>query len=449
MNKKPEEDLNPLAISNCQFQRATSYLQGMKSGLFEFLTFPKRMIRMNFPIEMDDGSVQMFRGFRILHNNFLGPGKGGVRYHPQLTEDEISALASLMTWKCALIGVPFGGAKGGVVCDAKQLSSSELRRITRRYISELGNNIGPYVDIPAPDMYTNQQTMAWIYDTYETLHQGGNNRPVVTGKPIDLGGSLGREEATGRGCLYATEHFISQAGNVTLQSIAGSKVAIQGLGNVGGTAAGLFREAGAVIIAVSDSQGGIYSNDGKALDLDRVLAYKQEHGTVVGFPDSRNITNDELLTLECDILIPAALGGQIHAGNAADVKAKLIVEAANGPVTPAADDILAGRGTIVIPDILANAGGVTVSYFEWVQNIENEQWDLNEVNNKLREKMYHAVDKVIAQWREMAAANLVSTDQDNKDNAAPSSAPVDVRTASYVLAVEKIANVTLERGIWP
>ena len=444
--KKIKENLNPLVICNSQFQRATLHLQGLKAGLFEFLTFPKRMICMNFPIEMDDGSVQMFKGYRVLHNNFLGPGKGGVRYHPQLTEDEVCALSSLMTWKCALIGVPFGGAKGGVVCDTKQLSSSELRRITRRYISELGSNIGPYIDIPAPDMYTNQQTMAWIYDTYEALHQGHNNRPVVTGKPIDLGGSLGREEATGRGCLYATEHFISQAGSVAVTSIAGAKVAIQGLGNVGATAARLFKEAGALIVAVSDSQGGIYSNNGNELDVDRVLAYKQEHGTVVGFPDSRNISNDELLTIECDILIPAALGGQIHADNAGEVKAKLIVEAANGPVTPAADDILVKKGTIVIPDILANAGGVTASYFEWVQNIDNEQWELDEVNNKLRDKMYKAVDKVIAQWQEMASANLVTQDQNNE---APASAPIDVRTASYVLAVETIANITLERGIWP
>ena len=444
--KKTKEDLNPLVISRCQFERATSHLKGLKTGLFEFLTQPKRMIRMNFPIEMDDGSVQMFRGFRVLHNNFLGPGQGGVRFHPQLTEDEVCALASLMTWKCALIGIPFGGAKGGVVCDTKKLSPSELRRITRRYISELGNNIGPYIDIPAPDMYTDQQTMAWIYDTYEALHQGQNNRPVVTGKPIDLGGSFGRNEATGRGCLYATERFITEAGNLTVKSVAGAKVAIQGLGNVGATAARLFREADALIIAVSDSQGGIYSNNGKGLDVDRVLAYKQEHNTVVGFPDTRNITNDELLAIECDILIPAAMGGQIHQGNAGNVKAKLVVEAANGPVTPAADDILVKKGTIVIPDILANAGGVTVSYFEWVQNIENEQWDLDEVNNELREKMFEAVDKVIIQWQVMAAANLVTQNQDHE---APVCAPTDVRAASYVLAIEKIANITLERGIWP
>ena len=440
--QKPKENLNPLVISQIQFSRAAAYFSHLPKGLVDFFTQAKRIVTVNFPIEMDDLSVRMFKGIRVLHNQVLGPGKGGIRYHPQVTEDEIAALAALMTWKCALADIPFGGAKGGVICDVKSLSHNELRRITRRFISELNDTIGPYTDIPAPDMYTDQQTMAWIYDTYEMLHKGVNNRPVVTGKPIDMGGSEGRKEATARGCLFTTERFLAVCSTADLASISGARVVVQGFGEVGSIAARLFQEAGAYVVAVSDSQGGIYNGDG--LDIQTVSEYKQQHGTVVGLPGTRTVTNEELLTLDCDILIPAALGGQIHLGNVNDIKARLVVEAANAPVSPAADDILQQKGIIVIPDILANAGGVTVSYFEWVQNIENQQWGEDEVNDKLRRNQYRAVDRVVNQWQKMSAP----APQENNESSAEQTS-VDIRTAALWLAINKLSNITLERGIWP
>ena len=440
--QKPKENLNPLVISQIQFSRAAAYFSHLPKGLVDFFTQAKRIVTVNFPIEMDDLSVRMFKGIRVLHNQVLGPGKGGIRYHPQVTEDEIAALAALMTWKCALADIPFGGAKGGVICDVKSLSHNELRRITRRFISELNDTIGPYTDIPAPDMYTDQQTMAWIYDTYEMLHKGVNNRPVVTGKPIDLGGSEGRKEATARGCLFTTERFLAVCSTADLASISGARVVVQGFGEVGSIAARLFQEAGAYVVAVSDSQGGIYNGDG--LDIQTVSEYKQQHGTVVGLPGTRTVTNEELLTLDCDILIPAALGGQIHLGNVNDIKARLVVEAANAPVSPAADDILQQKGIIVIPDILANAGGVTVSYFEWVQNIENQQWGEDEVNDKLRRNQYRAVDRVVNQWQKISAP----APQENNESSAEQTS-VDIRTAALWLAINKLSNITLERGIWP
>ncbi len=443
--KQNKENLNPHYISKCQFDRAVSQFDVLKRGLLEFLTTPKRIIEVHFPIEMDDGSVRMFKGIRVLHNQILGPGKGGVRYHPEVTVDEVIALATWMTWKCALVDIPFGGAKGAVICDAKSLSNAELRRISRRYVSELGDAIGPYIDIPAPDMYTDQHTMAWFYDTYDKLHPGENNRPAVTGKPIDLGGSFGRTEATGRGCLYATERYISVADNLPFDSLKGTTVAIQGSGEVGSVVARLFKEQGAKIIAISDSQGGIYNDNDGGLNLEQVFEFKQEHGTVVGLPDTRTITNEELLELECDILVPAALGRQIHKSNAGNVKAKLVVEAANGPLTPAADIILQKNGVIVIPDILANVGGVTVSYFEWVQNIDNQQWEEEEINIKLKMKMQHAVDKVIAQLHRLNE-QLENPDREQTEDVC---GKPDLRTAAVFLAVDKLANITLERGIWP
>lgn len=442
--KKLKEDLNPRVISQVQFSRAAAYFSHLPKGLVDFFTRPKRIVTVYFPIEMDDFSVQMFKGFRVLHNQVLGPGKGGIRYHPQVTEDEVVALAALMTWKCALVDIPFGGAKGGVVCDVKELSSNELRRITRRFISELDSTIGPYTDIPAPDMYTDQQTMAWIYDTYEMLHKGVNNRPVVTGKPLDMGGSEGRREATARGCLYATERFLAVCSAADLASLSGARVVIQGFGEVGYNAARLFQEAGSYIVGVSDSQGGISNLDGDGLDIQAVFEYKHQHGTVVGLPGTRTVTNEELLTLECDILIPAALGGQIHLGNVQDVKARLVVEAANAPVSPAADDILQQRGIIVLPDILANAGGVTVSYFEWVQNIENQQWGVDEVNDKLRRNQYKAVDRVVGQWQKMTAPG-----ESEDSDAEADQQPVDIRTAALWVAINRLSSITLERGIWP
>lgn len=445
------EDLNPYHIGRQQFDRALPYLPDMRRGLIEFLKSPVRTISLNFPIEMDDDSVQSFKGYRVLHSRIRGPGKGGVRFHPNVTADEVRALASWMTWKCALVDVPFGGAKGGVVCNPKELSERELRRITRRFIFSLGDAIGPHTDIPAPDLYTSPQTMAWIYDTYEMMHPGQNNLPVVTGKPVGLGGSLGRNEATGRGVLYATERLLARGVVTGLDTVEGAHVAIQGFGNAGSVAARLFREAGAVIIAVSDSQGAICSESG--IDVESAIAFKAEHGTVVGLPDTQTIVNDELLSLECDILIPAAMENQICRHNAEQVRARLICEAANGPTTPDADELLYRRGIPVLPDILANAGGVTVSYFEWVQNIENEQWDLETVNAKLRRKMQQAVDDVVDRWHGLQ--NLAATPANfgsgpvEAEGSKSASNPVDLRTAALVVSIERVAHVALERGIWP
>lgn len=443
------EDLNPYHISDREFESAAAHLPGLPKDLAEFLRSPIRSIQVSFPVEMDDGSVRLFHGYRVLHSRARGPGKGGIRFHPDVTEDEVRALASRMTWKCALIDVPFGGAKGGVVCDPKLLSEKELRKITRRFISDLGDTIGPNTDIPAPDLYTDERTMAWIYDTYDMMHPGRNNRPVVTGKPLDMGGSPGRHEATARGCLYATQRLLERNGVPGLTSLDGARVAIQGYGNAGSVAAGLFREAGAVIVSVSDTQGAIYSDEG--LIPQAVSDYKAEHGTVVGLPDTRTITNDDLLTLECDVLIPAAIGNQIHRDNADGVRAKLICEAANGPTTPSAADILARKDTPVLPDILANSGGVLVSYFEWVQNIENQQWDLDTINHRLKVKMNRAVDSVLDRQAALCRITPVESPDGQEHPEAPADevVRVDLRTSASVVAIERVAHVALERGIWP
>lgn len=443
------ENLDPLIISQTQFQRARAHIEGMQHGLIEFFEVPKRTIAVCFPVEMEDGSVRTFHGYRVLHNQVLGPGKGGIRYHPGVTEREVAALAALMTWKCALMHIPFGGAKGGVVCDTKTLSETDLRRITRRYIHELGDNIGPHTDIPAPDLYTDEQTMAWIYDTFDLLHPGQNNKPVVTGKPLDMGGSLGRLEATGLGCFFATQKFIELVPPPGLTDIEGAAVAIQGFGNVGSVAAKSFAEAGARVIAVSDTDGGVYDDSG--LDLEAIAANKITHGTVVGTPGTRTITNDELIELDCDILIPAALGDQIRRDNASKIKAKVVVEAANRPITPPADDILAQKGIVVLPDILANAGGVTVSYLEWVQNTENQDWSLDRVNAELRRKMFNAVSAVVENWQSLNADKDRETDSNGEAERAvpPKELSHDLRTAALVLAICRVATVTLRRGIWP
>ncbi len=447
MKNKITEDFNPFLNVHQQFDQASAHIIGLKRGLLDFLKFSKQTISFCFPIEMDDGSIKSFHGFRVIHNQILGPGKGGIRFHPEVTELEVRALAALMTWKCALVNVPFGGAKGGVICDPKLLSKSELRRITRRFITELGDNIGPYTDIPAPDLYTNEQTMAWIYDTYNAFHHGNNNLPVVTGKPLNIGGSAGRTEATGLGCFYATQHFLETTRITQIKSLKGARVVIQGLGNVGSVVARLFHKAGAHIIAVSDSQGGIYHNNHQGLDINAVFEYKRQHGTVVGLPGTETVTNENLLLLECDILIPAALGNQIHANNADSVKTKLLIEAANGPVTADADKILSAKNIPVLPDILANAGGVTVSYFEWVQNIENEHWSLSDINQKLKSRMNQAVDEVVHQWQKIGDSSLNNPKETQSQK--PKAADVDLRTAALVVAIDRLAKVTLERGIWP
>jgi glutamate dehydrogenase/leucine dehydrogenase len=438
------ENLDPVTISEQQFDRAVRHIQGMKRGLIDFLKMPKRVSIVNFPVQLEDCSVVSFQGFRVVHNRVFGPGKGGIRYHPDVTLEEVVSLAKLMTWKCALVNIPFGGAKGGVICDAKRLSETELRRVTRRFTAELFDVIGPHTDIPAPDLYTDEHTMAWIFDTYDVLHPGYNNRPVVTGKPIEMGGSRGRSEATGNGCMYATRRFLSKALIPEQQEIAGARVVIQGFGDVGSVAARAFCREGARIIAVSDSQGGIYNEAG--LDLDAVVKFKDTHGTVVGMADTLTLTNAELLEVDCDILIPAALGNQIHAGNANNIKAKLIVEAANNPTTPQADDILKHKGIHVLPDILVNAGGVTVSYYEWVQNQANEQWDIDVITEKLTAKMYAAVDVVFNRWQafvvgDEAPATVAGEPEENR--------PPDFRTVALLIAIERVTQATLMRGIWP
>ena len=448
------EDLNPSHIAEQQFDRALAHMPPVQEGLVELLLSPQRVLRVEFPIETDDGRVRSFVGYRVLHNKARGPGKGGIRYHPDVTEDEVRALAAWMTWKCAVLDVPFGGAKGGVVCNPKELSEVDLRRITRRYIAELGDNIGPHTDIPAPDMNTDASTMAWVYDTYQMLHPARNNLPVVTGKPLDLGGSLGREQAVARGALDSTLRLIARGGVPGLETLRGATVAIQGFGNVGDHSATLFTEEGARVVAVSDTGGGIYNADG--IDLTAARQHKRETGSVVGVAGTVTVDNDQLVALPCDVLIPAALESVIRADNAKEIQAKLVIEGANGPTTPAADEILYERGVVVLPDILANAGGVTVSYFEWVQNIENHRWELEEVYDRLRLKMVQATDAVLDKQQELnariavaAEEAAVATEEGAPPPPAESLEPVDLRTAAYVLAITRVAHVALERGIWP
>jgi glutamate dehydrogenase (NAD(P)+) len=384
----------------------------------------------------------------VLHNRARGPGKGGIRYHPDVTADEVRALASWMTWKCAVVDIPFGGAKGGVACNPKDLPPSDVRKITRRFIAALGDAIGPHTDIPAPDVNTNAGTMSRIYDTYQMMHAGENSLPVVTGKPVELGGSLGRREATARGVLFATQRALERGAAKGLNTVDGATVAIQGFGNAGSIAAELFVEQGAKIVAVSDSRGGIYNTSG--LDVQAVIAHKKKTGTVQGFTGAKNISNEDLLAVECDILIPAALENSIREDNAGNVKARFIAEAANGPTTPDAEHILFERGIPVLPDILANAGGVTVSYFEWVQNIENEQWDVEEVNSKLLKKMRSATDAVLDVQADVNS-RLSEIEEERKElgQAAIKLKSVNMRRAAFILAIDRVAGVTLERGIWP
>ena len=433
------ENLDLFVNARHQFDQALTWIDDLKVGLIEYLINPKRTIHVRFPIHMDDGSIQTFHGFRVLHNRVRGPGKGGIRYHPDVTEAEVAALAAFMTWKTAVVDLPFGGGKGGVICNPKELSRGELRRITRRFVTELGDAIGPHTDIPAPDVYTDQQTMAWIYDTFDMLHPGQNNRAVVTGKPLELGGSVGRDEATARGSLYATQQLLQRQVVPGMKTLDGVRVAVQGYGNAGSIAARLFHDAGARIVAVSDSRGGISSESG--LDPAEVLAHKEKNGSVVGLPESTAISNEELLAYDCDILIPAALECQIRADNADNVKARLIVEDANGPLTMAADEILQAKNIVVLPDIVANAGGVVVSYFEWVQNLENQQWDLEKVERKLKKKMIRAVNDTVDCW--------TALDEKYKNGFNGTRSGPTLRDAALVTAIKRLATVILQRDIWP
>lgn len=414
------EELNPFRIAMRQFDTAAEKC-GLEPGLREVLRRPRRALSLSLPVKMDDGSIKVFDAYRVQHSNARGPCKGGIRYHPGVTFDEVKALASWMTWKCAIVNIPFGGAKGGIVCDPRRLSKDELERLTRRYAYEISPIIGPHQDIPAPDVYTDSQVMAWIMDTYSMTH-GASSPSVVTGKPTFLGGSFGRNEATARGCLFV----IRSACEVTGIKLNHATVAIQGFGNAGAIAAELVGQAGATIIAVSDSRGGILNRAG--FDVKALLEHKAKTGSVMGFPNSDPISTEALLELQCDILIPAALENQITLENVDLIKARIVAEAANGPTTPDADSILHQRGVMVIPDILANAGGVTVSYFEWVQDLQELFWDEDDVNRRLERVMVKAFSDVHQTAK--------------KHN-------VDMRTGAYILAIDRVATATRSRGIWP
>jgi len=416
----PREDLNPFRIAQIQFDMAAEYLK-LDPGLRQILRTPKRVMEVSVPVKMDNGQTKVFTGFRVQHNVSRGPAKGGLRYHPNVTLDEVKALAAWMTWKTATVNLPYGGAKGGVVCDPKRMSKGELERMTRRYASEIQPIIGPEVDIPAPDVYTDAQTMAWIMDTY-AMTVGHAAPGVVTGKPVSIGGSEGRTDATGRGVLYVVE----EACKVKKINLRGATVAIQGFGNVGSAVARLFAEKKAKIVAISDSRGGVHNPRG--IDPLRALRYKERSGTVVGMPGASRISNDELLALKCDILVPAALENVITLHNADQIKAKIVAEAANGPTTPHADEILSRKGVFVVPDILANAGGVTVSYFEWTQDLQGFFWQLQEVNSKLEFVMRRAFNDVHETMRKFH---------------------VYPRAAAYILAVGRVADATLVRGLFP
>jgi glutamate dehydrogenase (NAD(P)+) len=416
----PREDLNPYRIAQIQFDIAAEYLK-LDQGLRQILRTPKRVLEVSIPTKMDNGQVKVFSGYRVQHNVARGPAKGGIRYHPSVTLDEVKALAAWMTWKTATVNIPYGGGKGGVICDPKRMTKPELERMTRRYTSEILPLIGPEKDIPAPDMYTDAQTMAWIMDTY-SMTKGYSTLGVVTGKPLSIGGSEGRNEATARGCLVAVE----EACRVKKMSVRGSSVAIQGFGNAGSLAAKLFSEKKARVIAISDSRGGVFNSRG--IDPLKAMRYKERSGTVVGMPGTSRISNDELLAMKCDILIPAALENVITLNNADQIKAKIVAEAANGPTTPHADEVLARKGIMLLPDILANAGGVTVSYFEWVQDLQSFFWSEAEVNAKLESVMRRAFTEVHESARKHRT---------------------HMRTGAYCLAVGRVADATLVRGLFP
>jgi len=416
----PREDLNPFHISQMQFDIAAEFLK-LEPGLRQVLRVPKRVMEVSVPTKMDNGQLKVFTGYRVQHNIARGPAKGGIRYHPNVTLDEVKAMAAWMTWKTATVNIPFGGGKGGVICDPKRMSRDELERMTRRYTSEILPIIGPERDIPAPDVYTDAQTMAWVMDTY-SMTIGATALGVATGKPLSLGGSEGRTEATARGCLFAIE----EACRIKKMSVRGATIAIQGFGNAGSIAARLLTGRKAKVVAISDSRGGVYNSRG--IDPLKAVRYKERTGTVVGMPGTSRISNDDLLALKCDVLVPAALENVLTLANADQVRAKIIAEAANGPTTPHADEVLARKGVFVIPDILANAGGVTVSYFEWVQDLQGFFWGADEVNAKLELVMKRAFKDVFETTRKYHT---------------------HMRNGAYILAVGRVAEATTVRGLFP
>lgn len=416
---KGSDEKNPFEAMSERFDRAAKLL-GLDDDLYAVMRVPSREIKVYVPVRMDTGHIQVFEGFRVQHNFARGPAKGGIRYAPDVSLDEVKALSAWMTWKCAVVNVPFGGGKGGIICDPRQMSIGELERLTRRYTAELIDFIGPDKDVPAPDMNTNEQTMAWIMDTY-SMHARHTVNAVVTGKPVALGGSLGRREATGRGVLITVNEAIKRL-NKTPQE---TSVVVQGSGNVGGIGAELMHSTGYKVVAISDVFGGIYNSNG--LDIPKVLEYLQQNKSLEGYPEAETIDNKSLLELECDVLAPCATENQITSENADRIRCKILAEGANGPTTPKADQILHDKGIFVIPDILANAGGVTVSYFEWVQDRMGYFWSEAEVNARLE-------DKMIASFNELVHYS-------DKHS-------VDSRTAAYMLAIDRVAYDTRMRGIY-
>ncbi|MBD0339077.1 MAG: Glu/Leu/Phe/Val dehydrogenase [Thermoleophilia bacterium] len=412
---------NPFELAKQQL-RSVGEAFAIDENLVAVLSQCKKAVAVSIPTRMDDGSVHVFEGYRVTHNIARGPSKGGIRYHPDVTLDEVRSLAMWMTWKCALMGIPFGGAKGGVVCDPKSMSSGELERMTRRYTSEIINEIGPERDIPAPDVGTDAQVMAWIFDTY-SMNKGHSVLGVVTGKPVQIGGSLGREEATARGAHYCLREALRKLDG---QRIEGTTAAIQGFGNVGSYLAKFLAEDGGTVVAVSDSSGAFHNPNG--IDVAAAFAHKRDTGTLAGLGGAEPISNEDLLLLECDVLAPCGLEQVIHEENAPRVKAKIVVEGANGPTTPGADAILEDQGVLVLPDVLANAGGVVVSYFEWVQGLQEYFWKEAEVNAKLNDIMTRAFHET---W---------NTHEERS---------VSMRFAAYGLAVQRVGEATTTRGLYP
>ncbi|HJU85003.1 MAG TPA: Glu/Leu/Phe/Val dehydrogenase [Nitrososphaeraceae archaeon] len=413
--------INPFSVALKQLEEAAK-LVGIDKGMHEVLAHPKRVLTVSLPTRMDNGEIQVFTGFRSQHNDARGPFKGGIRYHPQVTLEEVKALSMWMTWKCAIADIPYGGGKGGIICDPKRMSADELERMTRRYAYAIADIIGPLTDIPAPDVYTGGKEMSWIMDTYSALKGNFVQPEVITGKPLSIGGSLGRNEATGRGLSFTVREAVKKLG-INLQA---STVAVQGFGNAGQYASLLLEEMGAKVVAVSDSQGGIHDKNG--IPISSLRKHKEKMGSVVGFPDSKSISNEEILETECTILVPAALENQITKKNASRVTARLVAEAANGPTTPEADETLYKNKTLVIPDVLANSGGVTVSYFEWLQNLRREYWTEEQVNSMLDEKMTRAFSDVYETHEKYQ---------------------VNMRKASIALAVGRVTEAIKMRGLWP
>ena len=394
---------------------------GLEPGWVEWLRRPQRALVVSVPVRMDDGSIQVFTGYRVQHNTARGPAKGGIRYHPHVTLDEVTALAMWMTWKCAVLEVPYGGGKGGIACDPSRLSRGELERLTRRFTWEIADFIGPYRDIPAPDVYTNSQVMAWVLDTYS--QRVGHPEPaVVTGKPLELGGSPGREAATGEGCAVCAEQALRRLGI----PVERARVAVQGFGNVGIYTALALARRGARIVAASDSRVGVV--DPRGLDVEALVAHKRRTGSLAGFAAGTPVAPGDVLAVECEVLVPAALEGAVHEENAGSVRAAVVCEGANGPLTPQADRVLRRRGIVVVPDILANAGGVTVSYLEWVQALQGQTWELDRVQQELERRMSRAFQQVWDKARELDS---------------------DLREAAMVLAVERVVQAMRLRGLWP